>query len=113
MTTTHSGPAAAAQDGAEARPEDGAGARAERGGRGERRLRTESAILAAARALFAEQGFERPSTRIPDPAFQVRLLPAHEEWMTGRLVYCEPFWSHDCVGLRDPDLARLERALDV
>jgi putative acetyltransferase len=22
--------------------------------------------------------------------------------MTGTLVYSEPFWAHDCVGLRDP-----------
>ncbi|WP_148613534.1 GNAT family N-acetyltransferase [Nocardioides rubriscoriae] len=53
-------------------------------------------------------GFGRPSTRIPDPAFQVRLLATHEPWMTGRLVYAEPFWALDCVGLRDPDLAGLE-----
>lgn len=56
-------------------------------------------------------GFERPSTRIPDPAFQVRLLAAQEPWMTGRLVYAEPFWALDCVGLRDPDLAAVEAAL--
>jgi putative acetyltransferase len=31
--------------------------------------------------------------------------------MTGALVYCEPFWVHDCVGLRDPLLAELERTL--
>lgn len=53
-------------------------------------------------------GFERPSVRIPDPAFQVVLLDSHEEWMTGRLVYCDPFWDLDCVGLRDPRLADLE-----
>ncbi|MFC7497393.1 MULTISPECIES: GNAT family N-acetyltransferase [unclassified Nocardioides] len=53
-------------------------------------------------------GFTKPSPRIPDPAFQVVLLPAHEEWMTGPLVYCEPFWALDCVGLRDPLLAGLE-----
>lgn len=56
-------------------------------------------------------GFERPSTRIPDPAFQVVLLDAHEAWMQGRLVYPEPFWSHDAVGLRDPGLAEVERLL--
>ena len=27
--------------------------------------------------------------------------------MTGALVYCEPFWALDCVGLRDPLLAEL------
>lgn len=52
-------------------------------------------------------GFTKPSARIPDPAFQVVVLPAHEPWMTGALVYCEPFWALDCVGLRDPLLAQL------
>ena len=49
----------------------------------------------------AERAFRRPSLRIPKPAFQVRLLPAYEEWMTGTLVYAEPFWRFDCVGLRE------------
>ena len=53
-------------------------------------------------------GFERPSDRVPDAAFQVVLFDSHEEWMTGRLVYCDPFWELDCVGLRDPRLADLE-----
>ena len=48
-----------------------------------------------------EQGFRKPSLRIPDAAFQVLLLPAYEPWMTGTLVYSEPFWRHDAVGLRD------------
>ena len=56
-------------------------------------------------------GFTRPSPRIPDPAFQVALLDAHRPWMTGPLVYCEAFWAHDCVGLRDPLLADLEQRL--
>lgn len=46
-------------------------------------------------------GFRRPSLRVPMPAFQVALLPAHEQWMTGTLVYPAPFWELDCVGLRD------------
>ncbi|MEJ7651303.1 MAG: N-acetyltransferase [Nakamurella sp.] len=46
-------------------------------------------------------GFRRPSRRIPRPAFQVAVLPAHEGWMTGPLVYAHPFWDLDCVGLRD------------
>ncbi|HEY3765000.1 MAG TPA: N-acetyltransferase [Gaiellales bacterium] len=50
----------------------------------------------------AEQGFRKPSLRIPDAAFQVLRLPAHEPWMTGTLVYSEPFWRNDAVGLRDP-----------
>ena len=45
-------------------------------------------------------GLERPSVRIPPAACQVRLLPAHEPWMTGRLVYPDLFWRLDCVGLR-------------
>lgn len=56
-----------------------------------------------------QHGFTKPSARIPDPAFQVTLLPAYESWMTGALVYCEPFWALDCVGLRDPLLAQLEQ----
>jgi putative acetyltransferase len=48
-------------------------------------------------------GFRKPSLRIPDNAFQVIKLPAYEPWMTGTLVYAEPFWRHDAVGLRDPN----------
>jgi len=46
-------------------------------------------------------GFRKPSLRIPEPAFQVRLLRAYEPWMTGTLVYRQTFWDHDAVGLRD------------
>jgi len=46
-------------------------------------------------------GFRKPSLRIPDAAFQVIRLHAHEPWMTGTLVYPDPFWANDCVGLRD------------
>ncbi|HET9187288.1 MAG TPA: hypothetical protein VFN80_05000, partial [Acidothermaceae bacterium] len=48
-----------------------------------------------------ERGFRRPSLRIPKPAFQVKLLPAYQGWMTGTLVYAEPFCRFDCVGLRE------------
>ncbi|HWG14465.1 MAG TPA: hypothetical protein VG268_14420 [Streptosporangiaceae bacterium] len=48
------------------------------------------------------RGFRRPSLRIPQPAFMVRPLPGYEPWMTGTLVYADPFWRLDCVGLRDP-----------
>jgi putative acetyltransferase len=51
----------------------------------------------------ADHGFRKPSLRIPDAAFQVLRLPAYEPWMTGTLVYSEPFWRHDAVGLREPD----------
>jgi putative acetyltransferase len=50
----------------------------------------------------AGQGFRKPSLRIPDAAFQALRLPAYEPWMTGTLVYSEPFWRHGAVGLRDP-----------
>lgn len=49
----------------------------------------------------AGHGFRRPSLRIPPAAFQVRLLPAYEAWMTGTLVYRQDFWHHDLVGLRE------------
>ena len=51
----------------------------------------------------ADQGFRKPSLRIPDAAFQARRLPSYEPWMTGTLVYAEAFWRHDLVGLRDAD----------
>jgi putative acetyltransferase len=50
-----------------------------------------------------EQGFRKPSLRIPDAAFQALRLPAYEHWMTGTLVYSEIFWRHDAVGLRSED----------
>lgn len=57
-------------------------------------------------------GFSRPSTRIPDAAFQVVVLDSWEPWMTGPLVYCDPFWTLDAVGLRDPLLASLEQVFE-
>ena len=48
------------------------------------------------------QNFRKPSLRIPDGAFQAVKLPAYEPWMTGTLVYAEPFWRYDVVGHRDP-----------
>ncbi|WP_436763175.1 GNAT family N-acetyltransferase [Streptosporangium sp. V21-05] len=48
-------------------------------------------------------GFRSPSLRIPEAAFQVARLSAHEPWMTGTFVYSEVFWAFDCVGLRDPE----------
>jgi putative acetyltransferase len=48
-----------------------------------------------------EQGFRKPSLRIPDAAFQALPLPGYEPWMNGTLVYSEAFWRHDAVGLRD------------
>jgi putative acetyltransferase len=51
----------------------------------------------------AEQGFRKPSLRLPDEAFQALPLPSYEPWMTGTLVYSGTFWRHDAVGLRDGD----------
>ncbi|HEX6150407.1 N-acetyltransferase [Nocardioides sp.] len=51
----------------------------------------------------APRGFLRPSERIPAPAFQVAVLD--DRGVTGRLVYPDPFWRHDAVGLRGDVLA--------
>ena len=83
--------------------------------------RSPALFLEGCPAYYSSRGFEpatprgltRPSPRIPEPAFQVTVLDGHEEWMTGGLVYCEPFWTHDCVGLRDPDLASIEQMFEA
>jgi putative acetyltransferase len=54
-------------------------------------------------------GFGRPSPRIPEPAFQVALTGAGVP--RGPVVYCQTFWTQDCVGLRDPRLAEVEAHL--
>jgi len=67
-------------------------------------------FLEGAWGYYGTRGFEaatpknlrRPSDRIPEPAFQVALLPAYEAWMVGQLVYPEAFWASDTVGLRGP-----------
>jgi putative acetyltransferase len=79
-------------------------------------LRVPAVFLEGAPAYYGARGFVgasahgfvRPSVRIPDAAFQVALLDAHEPWMTGALVYCDPFWVTDAVGLRDPLLAQIQ-----
>jgi putative acetyltransferase len=48
----------------------------------------------------AELNFVKPSLRIPDAAFQVKVLQSYESWMTGTLVYSQTFWDLDFVGLR-------------
>jgi putative acetyltransferase len=55
-------------------------------------------------------GFAPPSVRTPGPAFQVVRFDAHEEWMTGQLVYRDVWWRYDAAGLRDPLLAQIENA---
>jgi putative acetyltransferase len=46
-----------------------------------------------------------PSVRIPLAAFQAVRLAGWQDWMSGALVYADPFWAHDCVGLRGTRLA--------
>jgi len=48
----------------------------------------------------AELDFVKPSLRIPDAGFQVKVLRGYESWMTGTLVYSQTFWDLDFVGLR-------------
>jgi putative acetyltransferase len=57
----------------------------------------------------ASEGFGRPSTRIPEPALQVVVLDPSVP--RGPLVYCQTFWTQDCVGLRDPRLSEVEEYL--
>lgn len=48
-------------------------------------------------------GFKKPSDRIPDAAFQVASLNDRATSLTGRLIYPDPFWRTDSVGLREDD----------
>jgi putative acetyltransferase len=57
------------------------------------------------------RGFTRPSARIPGPAFQVVVLPAWQQWMTGAVVYPDAFWQADLVGLRGARLAEARAAV--
>lgn len=66
--------------------------------------------------FYSRHGFtpavdtRRPSLRIPAPAFQMRRIDLDAS-LEGTLVYSRVFWDRDSVGLRDPDLARIEAAL--
>jgi len=66
---------------------------------------------------YGRRGFERADRhgflppaleRTPRAAFQCVRFEAHEEWMTGQLIYPAVWWEHDAAGLRDPRLAELE-----
>jgi len=48
----------------------------------------------------SDRGFTAPSVRIPEPGFQVALLPSWQPWMVGAVVYNDTFWALDFVGLR-------------
>jgi putative acetyltransferase len=58
----------------------------------------------------ATRGFTRPSVRIPNPAFQVVVLAAWQDWMAGTLVYPDAFWLCDAVGLRGDTLREVRAA---
>jgi putative acetyltransferase len=59
----------------------------------------------------SEHGFAAPSSRTPEPAFQVARFAGHEAWMTGQVIYRDVWWRHDLAGLRDPMLAEIEEML--
>ncbi len=60
----------------------------------------------------ALHGLEAASRRTPEQAMQVARLDGWADWMTGRFVYPDVWWRHEAAGLRDPDLAELERLFD-
>jgi putative acetyltransferase len=72
-------------------------------------LDTPIVVLEGDPAYYSRHGFEagrdsglrRPSLRIPEEAFQCRHLSSWKEWMCGTVVYAEPFWDLDAVGLRE------------
>lgn len=78
-------------------------------------------ILEGSPLFYGSRGFQRaaehrlypPSARTPERAFQVVLLDAYEEWMTGQCIYRDLWWRHDSAGLRGELLDRLEEALGV
>jgi len=59
----------------------------------------------------SKHGFAAPSSRTPEPAFQVVRFSGYEDWMTGQVIYRDVWWRHDCAGLRDPMLAEIEEML--
>ena len=54
-------------------------------------------------------GFERPTERVPGPAFQVAVLD--DVGARGRLIYADAFWLHGGAGLRGETLARVREVL--
>ena len=59
----------------------------------------------------SEHRFAAPSSRTPEPAFQVIRFSGYEDWMTGQVIYRDVWWRHDFAGLRDPMLAEIEERL--
>jgi putative acetyltransferase len=58
----------------------------------------------------AEIGVTPPSERIPAPGCQVVTLSRYDDSITGRLIYADTFWAHDCVGLRGDDLRAFQES---
>ena len=81
--------------------------------------RTPVVVLEGDPAYYSARGFAPAgdvgitpaSDRIPPPACQVMTGAAFEPWMAGRVIYPDVWWRHDATGLRDPQLAEIERAL--
>jgi len=72
--------------------------------RGERLVLLEGSPRYYARFGFRNAealGIRPPSLRIPPWAFQVAVLRPDLPVPSGTLVYPQPFWVHDAVGLRD------------
>jgi len=74
-------------------------------------------FLEGSPVYYGARGFERADRRgflppalerTPRAAFQCAVFEAHEDWMTGQLIYPAVWWEHDAAGLRDPRLAELE-----
>ena len=71
-------------------------------------------VLEGDPGYYSRHGFEpainggvlRPSTAIPEAAFQWVRLAAYETWMRGRFVYPDLFWRRGAVGLREQRAAR-------
>jgi putative acetyltransferase len=74
-------------------------------------------FLEGSPSYYGARGFERADRRgflpaslerTPRAAFQCVCFEGLEEWMTGQLIYPDIWWTRDCAGLRDPELAELE-----
>jgi putative acetyltransferase len=77
-------------------------------------------FLEGSPAYYGARGFARADQlgflppaleRTPRPGFQVVVFDAHEPWMTGQLIYPDIWWRYGAAGLRDPQLAEVERLL--
>jgi putative acetyltransferase len=79
---------------------------------------TPALFLEGSPFYYGARGFERADRlgflpaaleRTPRAAFQVVVFESREPWMTGQLIYRDLWWERGAAGLRDPDLAALEK----